>query len=423
MVPNREPLFTKGFRLLLLTALLGWIAEGMVQTVLPLRILDLGGSAATVGLVAACFAIPTLLLRPAIGRRIDRSGHGRLHQLGVLIGVLAPLGYLAGSLVLMPFNRLAQGAGWAIFGTSNNVATARLAPASRRGEASGYFNFAYALGFLVGPPLGLFLYEQVDPGSPFLAGSLVAVATLVAVTFLRRVTPGAAITASRAADAKPLRAGAGPGGVFRRLVGAYLEPAGIPMLVVAALFMAGQGLFLGFAVVYARTTGLPVAWLTPFFPMYGVLNALVQLGSGRLTDRIGRVRAVALGTALGSIGLLVAALPFGFATYAVGAACFAVASGIVGPAAGAAAMDSAPDGRLGVTMGTFSMAYQLASGVGGLVWGLIIASVGYPWPFLVAVVLQVASVSVALRWFAVGPAVARRTPHDAPPGEGGQTVE
>jgi MFS family permease len=402
-------LWTTGFRLLLVTTLLGWSAEGIVQTVLPLRILDLGGDAAAVGVVAAVFALPTLLLRPAIGRWIDRRGHGTLHQAGVLIAVFAPLGYLAGSIVLMPVNRFIQGIGWALYGTSNNVATARLAPPSRRGEASGYFNFTYALGFLVGPPLALYLYANADPAAPFVASSLFALLALVTVTALIRATPGAVI-AREAADpaAADTTVAAGDGGAVRPVarsrmaalgsgIRGYLEPAAVPVLVVTALFMAGQGLLVGFAPVYARGVGAPLEWLAPFYPMYAILNATSQLVSGRLSDRVGRSRSVLLGGVLGSIGLLVAFAPLGFAGYAAGAACFAVAAGIVVPAAAAAAMDLAPAGRLGSQMATFSMAYQLAAGVGGLVWGLLIATVGYPWPFLVAVVLQAASVALAVR--------------------------
>ena len=107
-IPGR--LWSTGFRLLLLTAVLGWSAEAMIQAVLPIRILDLGGDASTVGFVAACFAIPSLLLRPAIGRRLDRDGQCRLHQLGGAIAVFASLWYAIGSIALFPRHRPPQAA-------------------------------------------------------------------------------------------------------------------------------------------------------------------------------------------------------------------------------------------------------------------------------------------------------------------------
>ena len=168
------------------------------------------------------------------------------------------------------------------------------------------------------------------------------------------------------------------------------------MLLVTAFAMAGQALFLGFAPVFARSIDAPLAVLAPFYPVYGVLNAACQLGSGQLADRIGRSRAVLLGSLLGSAGLLVAFTAGDFLGYGVGASMFAIAAGITAPAAAAAAMDAAPAGRMGSTMATFSMAYQLASGVGGLLWGLLIVTVGYPAPFLVAIALQAAAAAIAL---------------------------
>jgi MFS family permease len=388
-------LWSTGFRLLLLVAVLGWSAEAMIQAVLPVRILDLGGNAATVGFVAACFALPSLLLRPAIGRHIDRAGHGGLHQLGVAIAVVAPLGYTLGAIALVPVNRLLQGVGWAMYGTSNNLATARLAPPARRGEAAGFFNVAYATGFLIGPPIALFLYANADPRTPFVVASILALVTLWCVTLLRRHLPPAPAVAPGMPPA--VAPGTPPAVGLRRLVRGYLEPSAIPMLAVTALAMAGQALFVGFAPVFARSIDAPLAVLAPFYPVYGVLNAACQLGSGQLSDRIGRSRAVLLGALVGSAGLLVALLASDFLGYAVGASLFAISAGITAPAAAAAAMDAAPEGRMGSTMATFSMAYQIASGVGGLIWGVLIATVGYPAPFALAILLQAAAAVIALR--------------------------
>jgi MFS family permease len=401
---GKPRLWTVGFRLLLLTTLLGWSAEAIVATVLPLRILDLGGDAAAVGLVALAFAIPTLLLRPAIGRLIDRRGHGSLHRTGVLIAVAAPLGYLVGSVALIPVNRFVQGIGWALYGTSNNVATARLAPPSRRGEASGFFTFTYAIGFLVGPPFALYLYANAEPAAPFVAASLFALGAFGAVWALTGVTPGAVITPvpedpviHEHDGSQPHPHRASPLTVVRRGVQGYLEPAAIPVLLVTALFMAGQGLLIGFAPVYVRSVDAPLAWLAAFYPMFGILNAGSQLLSGPLSDRVGRSRTVLAGGVLGSLAMVVACAPLGFPGYAAAAALFGVASGIVVPAASASAMDLAPPGRLGAQMATYSMAYQLAAGAGGLLWGVLIATAGYPWPFLVAILLQAGSVLLAVR--------------------------
>lgn len=391
VAPDR--LLSRGFGLLLAATLVGWTGEAAIQAILPLHVLDLGGDAGTIGLVALAFALPTLLLRPAVGRRIDRVGHGALHAHGLALGVVAAMAFIVAPLGALPFVRGLQGVAWAIYGTANNVAAARLSPPARRGEASGYFNVAYAAGFLVGPPIALALYGPAGAGVAFAAAAVCIAVGVLLVRALRRHTPGADLVPGP----DPVRTDAG-GRAIRRAVAGYLEPAAIPLLVVNAALLGGQGLFLAFAAVYARETGSSVGWLAVLFPLFAIVNSITQLVTGRLGDRVGRRRAILVGAALGALGLAAAAGPFGIAGYLGGAALFAVGAGVVVPATAAGAMDVAPEGRLGATMATFSMSYQLSAGLGGALWGALILAVGYPWPFLAALAIQGVAVVLVLRF-------------------------
>ena len=366
----------------------GWSAELLVQATLPLLILDRGGDAAVVGLVAAAYALPTLLLRPVIGRRIDRSGHGPIHQAGGVLLTAAPLGFLLAPIAALAMARLAQGLGWAMYGTANNVVLARLAPATRRGEASAWFNVMWALGFLVGPPLGLALYANVSTELPFVAAAALAAVGLVIVTALRRMMP----TPPPVAYEPEV-----PVGGARRLVARLVEPAALPTMAILATFMAAQALYLAFAPVYARSIGAPDTVLAIHFPVYGGLLALGQLLTGRLSDRFGRRRTIVSGCALGASALFVSAVAPSWTVFTIAAAAFALSAAIVNPAAAAATIDRVPPGRTGVAMATFSMGYQIAAGIGGAAWGLLIAWLGFPSPFIVAIVLQGVCAWIAVR--------------------------
>ncbi len=396
---------------LLVAVALGWSAEMLVQATLPLLILDRGGDAALVGFVVAAYAVPTLLLRPLIGRRIDRTGQGPVHQAGAVLLTLAPLGYLLSATVALPLARFGQGLGWAMYGTANNVLLARLAPPHRRGEASGYFNVSWALGFLVGPPIGLALYAWAGGEIPFVVASLFAAGGLLTATWLRQRVPArVAPTAARPA-AMPLAPSAGyrarvvPASsapvepiAIRRWLERFVEPAAVPTMVILAAFMAGQTLFLTFASVYIRDIGAPDSLLALYFPIYGVLLGFGQLVTGRLSDRFGRRRTIILGSAIGTVGLVIATMADGWLGFTVGAGWYALGAAVVNPAAAAATMDRLPPERAGVGMATFAMGYQLAAGVGGAAWGLLIARVGFPSPFLVGIALQALCVGLAIRY-------------------------
>lgn len=392
---------------LLVAVALGWSAELLTQATLPLLILDRGGDAALVGLVGAVYAIPSLAMRPLIGRRIDRLGHGAIHQIGGTLLVLAPVGFLLSSNVVLPVARFFQGLGWAMYGTANNVVLVRLAPAAKRGQASSYFNVMWALGLLLGPPLGLALYTDVGREAPFLLASVFAAAGLVAATALRRMVPPVRAIATADPDAvgEP-RSTSRLRGVADRL----LEGSAVPTMIILASFMAGQSLFLAFAPVYARAIGEADSVLAAYYPMYGVILVLGQLLTGQVSDRFGRRRTVIAGSALGATGLLIAVAGASWPFFSIGAGCFALGAAIVNPAVAAATIDRVPAGRAGVGMATFSMGFAFASGLGGAVWGVLIAAHGFQIPFLAAIGLQVVCVALALRYLHIRPSHRAREP-------------
>jgi predicted MFS family arabinose efflux permease len=58
-------------------------------------------------------------------------------------------------------------------------------------------------------------------------------------------------------------------------------------------------------------------------------------------------------------------------------------------------------------MATYSMAFQLAQGAGGVLWGVLIETAGYPAMYLTAALAPVAALLLLLRcWRATRPAPA-----------------
>jgi MFS family permease len=368
--------------------LLGWTLEGVVLPVVPLLVIERGGDAVVVGLVAAAYALPSIALRPTIGRIIDARGHELALRLGALGFVIAPIGYLLPPLGLILVARLIQGLAWTMYSTATHVVVARLAPVDRRGEASGYSSFARAAGLFVGPPAGIALFLQAGEAVFLLASALGAVC-LLAAWFLNLHGPD-----SPPAQHEHASPDAGPW--YRRL----LEPAAVPSMVVVATFVSSQTIFVGFAPVFARSVGASATELAVFYSTFALVLAISPLINSRISDRIGRRAAIISGCAVATVGLLVAALPGGMVTFTIGALCVAFANSIVTTAVAAATMDVAPPGRMGSSLATYAVGFQLASGIGGAVWGVAIVVAGFPWPFLFAITFQVVSVIVAFRWMA-----------------------
>jgi MFS family permease len=152
-------------------------------------------------------------------------------------------------------------------------------------------------------------------------------------------------------------------------------------------FGSATTLFSVFGPVYALSQGAEVQALVAYFALFGLAQVVALPLGGRLSDRIGRARSIRVGTgvAIGALGLAVAG---GMAAFSLAAIAYALASALVNPAISAVAIERAPRGRIGSAMATYSIGYQIANGFSGVLWGLVIGTWGYPWPFVIAIGLQ-----------------------------------
>lgn len=350
-----------------LLGLIGFGHEAVIYPVLPLIVLERGGNAAFVGLLVAALGIPTILLRPVLGRAVDVWSHARIHRGGAVLIAAAPLGYLLPIGTITLLIRGIQGVGWAAYGAATHALVAKIAPPGRRGEAAGYYNATHALAVLIGPASGVWLYQNTGPAAPFLLASSIGLAGLLVsarIHFPPRVTP-------LKSDLE--------GEDWR---GAILErSAVIPMLLVAT-FQSVQSLFLIFAPVYAAAVRIPIEALALYYPVFGTVMLVSQLGLGRISDHQGRRPTVVAGSIVAIVGITMVPLAGGLTGLMLGAALYGIANGLVTSTLGAATFDLARPERVGAATATYSVGFQLGTSVGGAIWGVVIAVTGYPWPYL-----------------------------------------
>jgi predicted MFS family arabinose efflux permease len=82
----------------------------------------------------------------------------------------------------------------------------------------------------------------------------------------------------------------------------------------------------------------------------------------------------------------------------------------------ALAIDRAVPRRMGATMATYTLGFQLGLGAGAVAWGFLIDAVGYPGPYVGAIVVQIALLALlAVSWRTV---TTRPTRHHEPGTDG-----
>ncbi len=381
---KRDSLLRGSFLLILPLTLLAYSLEAIIRAVTPLIVLDRGGDAVMVGLVASAFALPSIIFRPIVGGLVDSGRHRAVLRAGVIATTFVPMLLLLPGTVFMLVIRFLHGTVWTFFSVSNHSLVAKLAPADRRGEASGLFMTMYALAALIGPALGVALYTMNGEVAPILVGVLVGAGSILVA--MRIDVP----ESIRQPDAA-LTAAARPSFLAR-----FVEPSALPWTLMLVTSYSAMSIFAVFPPVYALAVGAPVELLVPYFAIFGLAQAIAQPMAGRLADRLGRRQSMIIGCTVAAAGLIVAIVP-SFATFTLAGFVFGLSQALVNPTISALTMERAPRHRLGTAMATYTMGYQVGIGLSSLLWGAMITLVGFSWVFVVAAGFQLLTVGLSLK--------------------------
>lgn len=413
---------------------LGSVAFGGASLIIPLYVVALGGTATTLGALAAVAALVGVPGALVFGRIADRTGRRR-------VLVLAALGSVAAALAVVPFTeRIAvviavNGVVWFAFAAATPVVTLLAvvgAPEHVWSERIGELNTYQGVGWAVGLALGA-VWTAV-------ATRTVGTAAIDGFLFVLAVLAGASVLASlRLLPPDPVP-GSPEGFVSARRLGRALRRADRfsvrtatfpftpgrmdvrrfnPRRVIdrftptlAVYFLAVCCFFTGFAAFFAP---LP-AYLTDLgigsdgvFLLYlvnSVAAAAFFEGAGRLSAKHDAlmlqagglaVRALALpGVAV--VGALLGISTVGMASIAVVFAVIGLTWAVIAVTAGTLVTRLAPPAIRGEALGMYAALSALAGGVGSVIGGWLAAR-SYPLGFAVAggFVLLGAAILVALR--------------------------
>ncbi len=344
-------------------SLVGFLGEYLLRPVIPLVIIDRGGGAALIGLVAGVFALPSIALRPLVGWLVDRWRQRRVLGIATVVASLSPAGLLLPGVLPLMATRFSQGSAWALFTVSTRTLMAEATPPERRAAASAYFAAMPALAVLIAPGIGVALYVATGSVGPVVLATILALTTVVVVLNLP-----AGLTPRMAPLAEETRG---------RFAGWFIERSVLPAMVMTAAFMAADTLFSIFPPVFVGAVGEGVEALALYYPAYGLVSACSLVVVGRISDRLQRGSAIRLGGVVAAAGLAIAIMADGLFVFGLGAATYAVGASFASAALGALSIDRAPPDRLGSAMATYSIGFQLAIGGSGVIWGPLIASMGF----------------------------------------------
>lgn len=375
---GKPPVFTRDFLLIFLAGGLVRICYQMQNTITPLYGTHLGFTAAAVGMLTTVCTVASLALRPFMGGLLDRRGRRSIVLAGTLLFSLATLlcGWAGGFAVLVAL-RGVQGIGFSAHTTAVNTMATDVLPEARMAEGIGYMGLTGSISMAVSPGIALML---VSGGRYDTAYGLAGLAGLLAAAALLCVNPKVGVPVKAEPSAEPSRK-AYPG--WQR----FFEKSAIRPSVLMLLLSWCYAAVSTFLALFVLEKGFTTAQASLYFTVNAVAVAAARLWGGRIAQKIGLHRAVAVASLCSIAGFLLIPLAVNAALLWLAAVLHGLGYGTLYPIYNALAVTGAAANRRGTAMATFLTAMDLGAGLGAGIWGLVIDHIGMRWMYYLCALL------------------------------------
>lgn len=178
----------------------------------------------------------------------------------------------------------------------------------------------------------------------------------------------------------------------------------IPLMVLIALVMAGNGLVAPILSLYALEFGVSGVLVGMLITIFGIGRLIANLPAGILSDRYGRRLFICLGPAIIAVGAVGAALSTTFVMLVGWRFVQGVGSGIYMTVSGTVLMQLARPGERGRIMALYQGSLLLGGGIGPGIGGFLAEHFGFAAPFWALFVVAAAALVFALTTFVEPPA-------------------
>ncbi|CAN5464355.1 hypothetical protein BH09ACT8_BH09ACT8_03160 [soil metagenome] len=347
----------------------------------------------TLGLLLAVYDGAEVVLKPVFGSLADRVGAKPILIGGLLAFAGASAAFaIAGDPAWVGLARFGQGAAAAAFSPAAGVLVSRMTPARSQGHGFGRYGAWKGLGYTLGPLLGGVL---ITAGGYTLLFATLAALGLGVAGWAAAVVPNLAPlprTRQTVAD------------LARRLTSSGFVRPTLALAAATGALSIGVGFF---PVVGAERGSGPL--LTgAIVSMLAATAAVVQPRAGRARDdgRIGDRTGLVGGLLLAAAGCAAVLAP-GVIGLILGAVLIGVGVGLITPIGFAYLAASAPQERLGQTMGAAEVGRELGDAGGPLLVGALAAAIS-----LTPALLGFAGLLTALAGLIAAPS--RRDPFATP---------
>ena len=372
-----DRLVTPQFARLLVMVFGSGLSMYLLTSVVPLYLAASGSGGIGAGLSTGAMMLSAVAMELLVPAMLVRFGYRGTLGLGlVLLGAPSLVLVFTSSLPLVLAVCVVRGAGLAILVVGAVALVAEITPAHRRGEGLGVYGIVVGLPAGIGLPLGVYLTNVVGFEVLFV---LAAVASLAGLAALPGMPQRSTEAAGEEQHVKVLGGLRGSGLLM-------------PTFVFAAVTVAA-----GISVTFLPLAAHSHAVVAVALLIQSVTAPAARWLAGRLGDRIGPVKLLAPALVLAALGA--ASLIFIGSSVAVivGSAFFGIGFGAAQNLTLATMYDRSPKSRYGQVSALWNLAYDGGWGVGAILFGLVVAGLGYPVAFAITAAIVAVAIAPAVK--------------------------
>jgi len=337
-------------------------------TLLPLYVIDLGGSEFDTGLQTTLFYLTSIILRFYFGPLTDNKGRKIPLTIGAFAFCTAPLLFLVSSNVWsLTLARMYHAIGLAAFFSSGSSLVADLAPADKLGTYMGVFRLTFTLALLSGPPAALHVIGTHNYPFWFFLSFFSGLLALLLILLVK-------VPAWRPDGEKSS---------VKRFTGILTARNIRPVFFGITITSVGYGVLLTFAVLFISQV-TSVANPGVYFSYLSFIGIFSTIAVGYLSDRWGRKSVVWPAVMLLGLGvLLLAFLPclpiiLLISSVAAGIGYFGGISALISWLVEITSIDNR-----GTVLALQESTIDLGIGIGSFVFGVLAGKVGSAMSFFI----------------------------------------
>ena len=371
---TKETLWTKDFWAITIISFIIFFVFYVQLTLLPIYIADnLHATADKAGLLVTCFLIAAIIIRPFAGQWVGKYSNKTVLMLSSLAFLVVTALYpLCHSIEALLFIRVLHGITFGVITTVKGTISARLIPASRRGEGISFFSLAMGLAMVVGPWIGLNMARHSAYIEAFWLCTGVSIVSIV-LALIVAVPP-----VIRHADGSKPKLG----------FAAMFDRAAMPFALVTFFMTFAYAGVSAFLALYARELDLMAA-ASNFLLCYAIFLMICRAFTGNVCDKKGPKYVVYPCLLAFTVGLVVLGYTHGSITMVLSGALIGIGYGSVTPIFQTQIISSVEPHKIGVANSLFFNAMDAGLALGAFVMGLMVDGVGYRSIYLMGAVLVV----------------------------------